>query len=61
MQPVFIVPGIGPLGGRLADLVAVARGCSVLGVVGRAVYAADDPAAAARALVAEAQQAASET
>jgi len=57
-QPVFIVPGIGPLDGRLADLVAVAPGCSVLGVVGRAVYAADDPAAAARTLVAEAQQAA---
>lgn len=58
MKPVFIVPGIGPLGGRLGDLVAVAPGCSVLGVVGRAVYAADDPSAAARALVAEAQQAA---
>jgi orotidine-5'-phosphate decarboxylase len=58
LQPVFIVPGIGPLGGRLSDLIPVARGCSVLGVVGRAVYAADDPAAAARALVAEAQRAA---
>ena len=58
-NPVFVVPGIGPLGGRLADLVPAAAGCSVYGVVGRAVYAAPDPAAAARALVAEAMAAAS--
>lgn len=57
-SPTFVVPGIGPLGGRLADLIPAAPGCSVLGVVGRAVYAADDPAAAARALVREAQVAA---
>ena len=57
-RPVFIVPGIGPLGGRLSDLVPAAPGCSVLGVVGRAVYASDDPAQAARALVDEARRAA---
>lgn len=57
-NPVFIVPGIGPLGGKLADLVPAAQGCSVYGVVGRAVYGATDQAAAARALVAEAMAAA---
>jgi orotidine-5'-phosphate decarboxylase len=57
-QAVFIVPGIGPLGGKLADLIPVAQGCSVLGVVGRAVYSAADPAEAARRLVDEAQEAA---
>ncbi len=56
--PVFVVPGIGPLGGKIGDLVRAAPGCSVLGVVGRAVYAANDPAAAARALADEAQAAA---
>jgi len=57
-NPVFIVPGIGPLGGKLGDLVPAAQGCSVYGVVGRAVYGAPDQAAAARALVAEAMAAA---
>jgi len=56
--PVFIVPGIGPLGGRIGDLVRAANGCSVYGVVGRAVYGAPDQAAAARALVDEAMAAA---
>jgi orotidine-5'-phosphate decarboxylase len=57
-NPVFVVPGIGPLGGRIGDLVAAANGCSVYGVVGRAVYGASDQAAAARALVEEAMAAA---
>ena len=52
--PVFIVPGIGPLGGKIGDLVAAANGCSVYGVVGRAVYGAPDQTAAARALADEA-------
>ena len=52
--PVFIVPGIGPLGGKIGDLVAAAHGCSVYGVVGRAVYGAPDQTAAARALAHEA-------
>ncbi len=55
--PVFVVPGIGPLGGKIGELVAAANGCSVYGVVGRAVYAAPDQAAAARALVDEAMAA----
>lgn len=57
-EPVFVVPGIGPLGGKIGELVRAAPGASVLGVVGRAVYDAKDPAAAARALVEEAQAAA---
>ena len=57
-DPVFVVPGIGPLGGRMGDLVAAAGGCSVYGVVGRAVYDAADPAAAARGLYEEALAAA---
>jgi len=56
--PVFVVPGIGPLGGNLGDLVRAASGCSVYGVVGRAIYGADDPAKAARALADEALAAA---
>ncbi len=56
--PVFVVPGIGPLGGKIGELVAAANGCSVYGVVGRAVYGAPDPAVAARALVDEAMAAA---
>ena len=55
--PVFVVPGIGPLGGKIGDLVAAANGCSVYGVVGRAVYGAPDQAAAARGLVEEAMAA----
>lgn len=55
--PVFVVPGIGPLGGKIGDLVRAANGCSVYGVVGRAVYAAPDQTAAARALVDEAMAA----
>lgn len=56
--PVFVVPGIGPLGGKIGDLVAAANGCSVYGVVGRAIYGAPDQTAAARALVDEAMNAA---
>ena len=57
-SPVFIVPGIGALGGKIGDAVKAASGCSVLAVVGRAIYDAPDPAAAARALGAEAMAAA---
>ncbi|MBL8386082.1 MAG: orotidine 5'-phosphate decarboxylase [Burkholderiales bacterium] len=53
-RPVFVVPGIGPLGGKIGDLVAAAGGASVYGVVGRAVYGASDQTAAARALADEA-------
>ena len=55
--PVFIVPGIGPLGGKIGDLVAAAHGCSVYGVVGRAVYGAPDQTLAARQLVDQAMAA----
>lgn len=55
--PVFVVPGIGPLGGRIGELVAAANGCSVYGVVGRAVYGVPDQTGAARALVDEAMAA----
>jgi orotidine-5'-phosphate decarboxylase len=56
--PVLLVPGIGPLGGTLSDAVKAAPGCRVFGVVGRAVYAAPDPRAAALKLVDEALAAA---
>lgn len=55
---VFVVPGIGPLGGKLDELVKAAPGCSVIGVVGRAVYDAPDPRAAAMALAEQALAAA---
>lgn len=57
-KPTFVVPGIGPLGGKLGELVPAAQGCSLYGVVGRAVYGAPDQTAAARALVEEAMAAA---
>lgn len=56
-DPVFVVPGIGPLGGNIGELVAAANGCSVYGVVGRAIYGASDQAQAARALVDQAMAA----
>ncbi len=51
--PTLLVPGIGPLGGTLASIVKAAPGARVFGVVGRAVYAAQDPADAAKRLVEE--------
>ncbi|MFN0301390.1 MAG: orotidine 5'-phosphate decarboxylase / HUMPS family protein [Burkholderiales bacterium] len=51
--PTLLVPGIGPLGGTLGSIVKAAQGARVFGVVGRAVYAARDPADAAKRLVAE--------
>lgn len=52
--PTFLVPGIGPLGGSLPDAVRAAPGCRVFGVVGRAIYAAADPAEAAKRIAGEA-------
>lgn len=52
--PTFLVPGIGPLGGTLPDAVRAAPGCRVFGVVGRAIYAAPDPAEAAKRIAGEA-------
>ncbi len=52
-SPTLLVPGIGPLGGTLGNIVKAAPGARVFGVVGRAVYAARDPAEAAKRLVEE--------
>ena len=57
-MPTFLVPGIGPLGGTFGSVVKAAAGARVFGVVGRAVYAAKDPAAAAKGLVEEGRAAA---
>ena len=53
-RPALFVPGIGALGGSIADTFAAAPGCRVYAVVGRAIYAAADPARAARELATEA-------
>lgn len=53
-QPCLFVPGIGPLGGNIADTFSAAPGCRMYAVIGRAVYAAPDPAAAAREHAAQA-------
>jgi orotidine-5'-phosphate decarboxylase len=53
-RPILFVPGIGALGGSIADTFAVARGCDVHAVVGRAIYDAADPAEAARRLAGQA-------
>jgi len=52
----LFVPGIGALGGSIADAFAAAPGCNVYAVVGRAIYDALDPAEAARRLAGEAQR-----
>jgi orotidine-5'-phosphate decarboxylase len=52
-RPSLFVPGIGALGGSIADAFAAAPGCNVYAVVGRAIYDADDPAEAARRLAEE--------
>ena len=57
-MPTFLVPGIGPLGGTFSSVVKAAAGVRVFAVVGRAVYAAKDPADAARRLVDEGRAAA---
>jgi orotidine-5'-phosphate decarboxylase len=57
-MPTFLVPGIGPLGGTFGSVVKAAQGARVFGVVGRAVYAARNPADAARRLVDEGRAAA---
>ena len=52
--PFLFLPGIGALGGSIEQAFAAAPGCRVYAVVGRAVYAASDPAEAARQLSGEA-------
>lgn len=53
-RPCLFLPGIGALGGSIADTFSAAPGCSVCAVIGRAIYAAADPVKAARKLAAEA-------
>jgi len=53
-RPSLFIPGIGALGGSIADTFAAAPGCDLYAVVGRAIYGAADPAEAARRLVGEA-------
>ena len=55
-RPVLFVPGIGALGGSIADAFAAASGCDVHAVIGRAIYDAADPAEAARRLAGQALQ-----
>jgi orotidine-5'-phosphate decarboxylase len=55
-RPSLFVPGIGALGGSIADAFAAAPGCNVYAVVGRAIYDALDPAEAALRLAGEAQR-----
>jgi orotidine-5'-phosphate decarboxylase len=52
--PSLFLPGIGALGGSIGDAFAAAKGCRCYAVVGRAVYAAPDPAEAAKKLAGEA-------
>ena len=52
--PTLYLTGIGPLGGSIAESFSAAKGIPRLrAVVGRAICAADDPAAAATALIKE--------
>jgi orotidine-5'-phosphate decarboxylase len=53
-SPALFVPGIGALGGSIADCCAAAPRCRVYGVIGRAIYGAPDPREAARVLAGEA-------
>ena len=53
-QPRLFIPGIGALGGNIADTFAAARGCDTYAIVGRAVYDRHDPAEAAKRLAGEA-------
>ena len=55
-RPSLFIPGIGALGGSIADAFAAAPGCNAYAVVGRAIYGAADPAEAARRLAEEAQR-----
>ncbi len=52
--PQLFIPGIGALGGSIADTFAAAAGCRAYAVVGRAVYGADEPTEAARRRAGEA-------
>ena len=53
-RPFLFLPGIGALGGSIERAFAAAPGCRLYAVTGRAIYAAPDPAEAARRLAGEA-------
>lgn len=53
-RPHLVIPGIGALGGSIEDCFAAASGCNAYAVVGRAIYGAEDPTAAARELAQQA-------
>lgn len=58
-RPVVVLTGFGPLGGDVASAFKAAAGCPArLAVMGRNVYAAADPAEAARRIVGEMELAA---
>jgi orotidine-5'-phosphate decarboxylase len=50
----LFLPGIGPLGGELGRAFGAAPGCMTYAIIGRGIYAASDPAAAAQRLAADA-------
>jgi orotidine-5'-phosphate decarboxylase len=53
-RPALFIPGIGALGGSIAEAFSAASGCDLYAVVGRAIYDAANPAEAARRLAGEA-------
>jgi orotidine-5'-phosphate decarboxylase len=53
-RPCLFIPGIGALGGSIADAFSAAPGCNAYAVVGRAVYDSSDPGESARRLAGEA-------
>jgi orotidine-5'-phosphate decarboxylase len=53
-RPKLVMPGIGSLGGTIAHSFIETAGCDAYAIVGRAIYAAADPADAARRLADEA-------
>lgn len=55
-DPAVFIPGIGALGGNIGESFSAASGCRAYAVIGRAIYAAGDPAEAARRLAGEALQ-----
>jgi orotidine-5'-phosphate decarboxylase len=53
-RPKLVMPGIGSLGGTISDSFKETVGCDAYAIVGRAIYAVEDPAEAARRLADEA-------
>ena len=53
-KPNLVIPGIGALGGNISDCFSAAKGCNAYAVIGRAIYAADNPTEAAKQFANEA-------